>query len=83
MVDLMTTGQVAQRLGVSPERVRQLAREGRLLPSEVTSLGRLWARETVDAFRNQRGPYGRYPGAARAPGEDAGQRTIDAGGSVT
>jgi len=45
---LMTTSQVARRLGISAERVRQLARSGRVVPREMTPLGQLWVRDDVE-----------------------------------
>jgi len=56
----MTVSQVARRLGLSAERVRQLARLGRLVPDQVTELGRLWLPETVERFAATRGLFGRY-----------------------
>jgi excisionase family DNA binding protein len=49
----LTTGQVATLLGISTERVRQLAREDRL-PHRNSSLGRLYRREDVEAFDKSR-----------------------------
>ena len=46
--EFLTRGQVATRLGVSPERVRQLAQSGRLRWVE-TPLGRLYDPESVAA----------------------------------
>lgn len=57
---LMTVSQVARRLSLSAERVRQLARAGRLPPDQVTALGRLWRPETVERFAANRGLWGRY-----------------------
>ena len=50
----MTVSQVARRLGLSSERVRQLARSGRLAPDQETALGRLWLPETVERFAASR-----------------------------
>jgi hypothetical protein len=47
---LMTASEVGRRLGLSADRVRQLARSGRLPPDQETQLGRFWLRSTVDAF---------------------------------
>jgi excisionase family DNA binding protein len=54
----LTTSQVARRLGLSAERVRQLTRAGRL-PAHRTALGCLYDRDDVDQFasaRRRRGP---------------------------
>ena len=59
-IQFMTASQVARRLQLSVERVRQLARSGRLPPDQTTELGRLWLPETVDAFAATRNPWGRY-----------------------
>lgn len=61
---LMTVSQVARRLRLSAERVRQLARSGRLPPAQVTELGRLWNPEAVEAFAATRGRWGRYDGSS-------------------
>jgi excisionase family DNA binding protein len=49
MDDLLTTQNAALKLGVSPSRVRQLVREGRLIAQKM---GRdlLISRATVEAF---------------------------------
>jgi hypothetical protein len=57
---LMTVSQVARRLNLSSERVRQLARSGRLVPDQETDLGRLWLPETVEVFAATRGRWGRF-----------------------
>jgi excisionase family DNA binding protein len=49
----LTSGEVAQILGVSTDRVRQLIRDGRL-PHTRSRLGRLYAREDVEAFDHAR-----------------------------
>ena len=46
---LMTRGDVANRLNLSPERVRQLTVEG-ALPCLKTPLGRLYKAEAIEAF---------------------------------
>lgn len=51
---LLTTSQVARRLEVSVDRVRQLTRGGRL-PFRQTPLGRLYETTAVEAFAAQRG----------------------------
>jgi predicted site-specific integrase-resolvase len=56
----MTASQVARRLMISAERVRQLAREGRLPPVETTELGRLWDPDDVERFAETRDQWGRY-----------------------
>jgi excisionase family DNA binding protein len=51
---LLLTKQVACRLGLSPDRVRQLEREGRL-PAHKTAGGvRLFELETVERFAVER-----------------------------
>jgi DNA-binding transcriptional MerR regulator len=62
----MTASQVARRLEISAERVRQLAREGRLEPAEVTGLGRLWDPAEVETFARSRDQWGRYSRASSA-----------------
>jgi hypothetical protein len=57
---LMPTSRVARRLNVSAERVRQLAREGRLKPVAETELGRLWDPADVEKFSRSRDQWGRY-----------------------
>lgn len=51
---LLTSSQVARELGLSVERVRQLARSGVLRPDQETELGRLWAPETVARYAAER-----------------------------
>lgn len=50
---MLTRGQVATRLGVSPERVRQLTIAGRLACT-VTPLGRLYRDSDVQALAAER-----------------------------
>jgi excisionase family DNA binding protein len=50
----LTRGQVAARLGISPERVRQLTIDGRL-PCTHTPLGRLYKLSDVEALAHERG----------------------------
>ncbi len=47
--DMLTVGQAARMLGLSPERVRQLARAG-TLPVEATPYGRVFDRATVGTY---------------------------------
>ena len=49
----LTRGQVATRLGISPERVRQLTIAGRL-PCTETPLGRLYRDSDVQALAHER-----------------------------
>jgi excisionase family DNA binding protein len=49
----LTRGQVATRLGISPERVRQLTFDGRL-PCTQTPLGRLYKLSDVEALAHER-----------------------------
>jgi DNA-binding transcriptional MerR regulator len=52
---LMGTSEVARRLAISPDRVRQLARSGHLPPDRRTALGqRLWLPETIERFAHRR-----------------------------
>jgi excisionase family DNA binding protein len=50
----LTRGQVAARLGISPERVRELTIDGRL-PCTQTPLGRLYNLSDVEALTHERG----------------------------
>jgi excisionase family DNA binding protein len=50
---MLTRGQVAALLGLSPERVRQLAAAG-TLPSQRTPLGRLFRLSDVEAYAASR-----------------------------
>ncbi len=50
---LITVGQAARRLGVSPEMVRQWLRDQRL-PHVTTALGRLIDPRAVEAFAEER-----------------------------
>ncbi|WP_034388469.1 helix-turn-helix domain-containing protein [Deinococcus sp. YIM 77859] len=49
--DLLTTEEVAAALGVTPGRVRQLVRDGRLKPEEITRRVHLFRREVVEAYK--------------------------------
>ena len=78
---LLPASQVGRRLGISAERVRQLARSGRLIPAEPSQLGQLWSVETVEAFAATRDQWGRYPsatgpirGGAKAPDKNDADR---------
>lgn len=51
--DGLTTKEAADVLGVTPERVRQLARDGRLKFTE-TRFGRLFDRRSVEKRRAER-----------------------------
>lgn len=67
---LLTTGDVAHRLGVSPETVRFWERVGRL-PAVKTERGtRLFQASDVDAWRLQRAR--RQPSVSRAAARRAG-----------
>ena len=50
----LTTAQVGRVLGLSAERVRQLAKSGSLPPSQETPLGRLWDPVDVAEFAASR-----------------------------
>jgi len=65
---LLTSSQVARRLELSAERVRQLARQGRLPAAQETPLGRLWDAEAVERFAVTRGRWGRYDALATEEG---------------
>jgi hypothetical protein len=56
---MMTTSQVGRELNLSAERVRQLAREGKLRPAETTPLGQLWDPVEVRRFADARRQGGR------------------------
>lgn len=60
-IQMLTSSQVARRLELSVERVRQLARAGVLPPDEFTELGRLWRLDTVERFAASRTRLGRFP----------------------
>jgi excisionase family DNA binding protein len=49
----LTTGQTARRLGISTQRIHQLAASGRLA-FEETPLGRLFLLEDVDQYQRLR-----------------------------
>ena len=49
----LTRGEASRRLGLSPERVRQLGQAG-VLPYEQTPLGRLYDASAVDAYAVER-----------------------------
>jgi hypothetical protein len=51
---LLSTAQAARILNVTPDRVRQMAVNGDLVPTEVTSIGRLFARTSVERLARQR-----------------------------
>jgi hypothetical protein len=77
--ELLSASQVARRLGISAERVRQLARSGRLNPVERTTLGQLWTADAVEEFAATRGRWGRY-GTVEPLEPPASARRPDAGG---
>lgn len=52
---LLTRSQVATRLGLSPERVRQLTVAGRI-SCRSTPLGRLYEASAIEAFAASRHP---------------------------
>jgi hypothetical protein len=53
-MDMLSTSEAARRLGLSAERIRQLADQGRLVPDLTTSVGRFWLTSTLDEFANKR-----------------------------
>jgi len=55
---LMSASQVGRMLDLSAERVRQLAREAKLPPAQITPLGQLWDPEDVRRFAELRRPGG-------------------------
>lgn len=63
MTDLLTTRQVAERLGVTPGRVLQLARERVILPQH-RAVTLLW--READFPRFARKPRGRPPKGGHA-----------------
>ncbi len=68
----LTTSQVARRLGVSQELVRQLVRQGRL-PHVMTPHGRLYPVEAIEqlaAERRRRGGEGCEPVTIGPGGRD-------------
>ncbi len=69
----LTRAQVATRLGLSPERVRQLTVDGRLACTQ-TPLGRLYDQADVDAYaqvRQQRRDDATIRQQAQLPGRSA------------
>lgn len=64
----MTPGQVAEELGLSPQRVRELATSGVLVPVAETGRTRLYTRENVEQVK-----------AARSTGQAATERATKAG----
>jgi hypothetical protein len=50
---LLSTAQAARILGVTPDRVRQMAVNGDFVPIEVTSIGRLFARRSVERLASE------------------------------
>lgn len=57
---MLTASQVARRLRLSVERIRQLSRTGRLPADAETPLGKLWSEETVTKFEARRDHFGRF-----------------------
>jgi excisionase family DNA binding protein len=51
---LITTGEAARLLGVTPRRVRQIVAAGRLAPVFATPLGRLYSPQEVERLRRER-----------------------------
>jgi hypothetical protein len=66
--EFMTSSQVARRLRLSVERVRQLSRTGRLPADAETPLGKLWSAATVDRFEATRDHFGRFTDRAARDG---------------
>jgi excisionase family DNA binding protein len=52
-LEQLTVGQAARTLGLSPERLRQLVRQGRI-PAIATPYGRLFNRTDLDHFLTAR-----------------------------
>jgi DNA-binding transcriptional MerR regulator len=51
---LLTTSDIARRLNLSPERIRQLARAGALVPASVTTFGqRLFTLAEVERYEHR------------------------------
>ena len=57
---LISASEVARRLRLSVERVRQLSRSGRLPPDLTIGKTRYWLPETVERFAATRDPWGRF-----------------------
>jgi DNA-binding transcriptional MerR regulator len=54
-ITYVSTSGFARRLNVSPDRIRQLAREGRIHPAIVTERGeRLYTPQEIERFRLSR-----------------------------
>jgi hypothetical protein len=56
---MLPVSEAARHLGLSAQRLRTLADEGRV-PCVRTSLGRLFNLGDIEEFRRTRGPFGRY-----------------------
>ena len=51
---LLTTGQAARLLGISPTRVHQLIQAGKLEPAQRTPLGMLFDRAVIEKLAAER-----------------------------
>lgn len=58
MGEMLTVGMVAHRLGLSTQRIRQLA-DGGVLAFHATPLGRLFELAVVEAYEAHRRPQSR------------------------
>jgi DNA-binding transcriptional MerR regulator len=52
--ELLSTAEAARILNVTPDRVRQMAVNGDLVPVQSTTLGRLFARSAAERLARQR-----------------------------
>lgn len=77
MARMMSVSEVARKLRLSAERVRQLARSGALPPDQETQLGRLWLPETVERFAATRGRWGRFEASRGATGPEEDDQEAD------
>lgn len=84
--DLIPLSEAARRLELSGQRLRALAKEGRV-PCVMTPLGRLFDPADIERFRRTRGPFGRYgpprsdAGLGTPPQRDGPQGELGAAGT--
>ncbi len=52
--ELLSTAEAARILGVTPDRIRQMVNAGQLPPVQSTTLGRLFARRSVERLARER-----------------------------
>ena len=79
--ELVSAPEAAEILGVSPQRVRELARGGRVFPSAVYELkvGKLWLRDAIVAYGERRETRPGRPDKAAALREQVTSALFDCG----